>query len=144
MKSIVFAASILAATVSVAHSDPIADRKAQMKARGALVGQLMPIMKGEQPYDAAKVLATLQEMQANAVTDISVLWPADSQAGDHTSSPKVWEAPDEFAAAVDKYQKDVDAAVEAKPQDLQAFQPLFGAITSNCGSCHQSFRVKKG
>lgn len=144
MKFIVLSASILALSASAALADPIADRKAQMKARGALVGELAPIARGQQPFDAAKVLATLEEMSKNAETDVSVLWPAGSEAGDHTSSPKVWEDPSAFEAAVDKYKSDVDAAVAANPQDIDAFRPLFGAITSNCGACHEDFRVKRG
>jgi len=144
MKCIVLCASILALSASTALAEPIADRKAQMKARGALVGELAPIARGQQPYDAAKVMATLEEMSKNAETDISVLWPAGSETGDHTSAPKVWEDPSAFEAAVDKYKSDVDAAVAAKPQDIDAFRPLFGAITSNCGACHEDFRVKRG
>jgi len=144
MKLIVLSASILALSASAALADPIADRKAQMKARGALVGELAPIARGQQPFDAAKVLATLEEMSKNAETDVSVLWPAGSEAGDHTSSPKVWEDPSAFETAVDKYKSDVDAAVAANPQDIDAFRPLFGAITSNCGACHEDFRVKRG
>lgn len=144
MKFIVLSASILALSASAALAEPIADRKAQMKARGALVGELAPIARGQQPYDAAKVMATLEEMSKNAETDVSVLWPTGSEAGDHTSAPKVWEDPSAFKAAVDKYQSDVDAAVAAKPQDIDAFRPLFGAITSNCGACHEGFRVKRG
>ena len=144
MKLIVLSASILALTVSAALSDPIADRQAQMKARGALVGELAPIARGQQLFDAAKVLATLEAMSKNAETDIQVLWPTGSEAGDHTSAPTVWEDPSAFQVAVDKYKSDVDAALAAQPQDIDAFQPLFGAITSNCGACHQDFRVKRG
>lgn len=144
MKSIVLCASILALSVSSAFSDPVGERKAQMKARGALVGELVPIAKGEQPYDAAKVLSTLEAMSKNAETEVSALWPAGSETGDHTSAPKVWEDRSAFEAAVGKYESDVEAAVAAKPQNIDAFRPLFGAITSNCGACHQDFRVKRG
>jgi cytochrome c556 len=144
MKSIVLCASILALTVSSALSDPVAERKAQMKARGALVGELAPIAKGEQPYDAAKVLSMLEAMSQNAETEVSALWPAGSETGDHTSAPNVWEDRSAFEAAVEKYETDVEAAVAAKPQDIDAFRPLFGAITSNCSGCHQDFRVKRG
>ncbi len=144
MKSIVLCASILALSVSSAISDPVGERKAQMKARGALVGELLPIARGEQPYDAAKVLSKLEAMSKNAETEVSALWPAGSEVGDHTSAPKVWEDRSAFEAAVGKYESDVEAAVAAKPQNIDAFRPLFGAITSNCGACHQDFRVKRG
>lgn len=144
MKLIALSACIAALAVTAAFANPVADRKAQMKERGALLGELAPVARGQQPFDAAKVLATLEALSKNAQTDIEALWPAGSDAGDHTSSPKIWEDPSGFAAAVDKYQADVDAAVAAQPQNIDAFQPLFGAITSNCGACHQDFRVKRG
>ena len=56
----------------------------------------------------------------------------------------MWEDRSAFEAAVEKYETDVESAVAAKPQDIDAFRPLFGAITSNCGACHQDFRVKRG
>ena len=31
----------------------------------------------------------------------------------------------------------------AKPPTLADFGKQFGAVTSNCKSCHESFRVKK-
>ena len=33
------------------------------------------------------------------------------------------------------------AAVEAAPQDLAAYQAVFGAVASNCGSCHEAYRM---
>jgi cytochrome c556 len=144
MKLTVLTASILALTMTAALSDPIAERKAQMKARGALMGELAPIARGQQPFDSEKVLSALEKMSQNAETDVTALWPADSKAGDHTSSPAVWDDPQAFQDAVDKYRSDVDAALAAQPQNIDAFQPLFGAISSNCGACHQDFRVKRG
>ncbi len=144
MKSLFLTASILCLSLSAASAEPIAERKAQMKARGALVGQMAPIVRGEQPFDADAVMAALEQMSANAHTDVEALYPAQTQDGDTTAAPAIWERPSEFKAAVDRYKADVDAAVAANPQDIEAFTPLFGAITSNCGACHQTFRMRRG
>jgi cytochrome c556 len=143
MKKLLLAVSALAVISGSAFADPIADRKAIMKERGGIVGgQLAPIAKGEKPYDAAAVLAALQALDANAKKfDVDALFPAGSETGDTKASPKIWEDMAGFKAAADKFAADVAAAVAANPQDAAAFQPLFGAIASNCGGCHQAYRM---
>ncbi|MBX3575887.1 MAG: cytochrome c [Rhizobiaceae bacterium] len=142
MRKIVLALSALAMFGSAAYADPIADRQAIMKERGGLVGQLAPIAKGEKPFDAAAVLTALQALDANAKKwDVEALFPAGSDKGDTKASPKIWEDMAGFKAAGDKFAADVAAAVAAPPADLAAFQAQFGAITSNCGACHQAYRM---
>ena len=47
-------------------------------------------------------------------------------------------------AAIEKFRADTAAAVAADPQDVETFRAQFGTVASNCGGCHQTFRVKKG
>jgi cytochrome c556 len=143
MRKLLFAVSALAVISGSAFADPIADRKAIMKERGGIAfGQLAPIAKGEKPYDAAVVLAALQALDANAKKfDIDALFPAGSETGDTKASPKIWEDMAGFKAAHENYSAAVAAAVAAAPQDLAAFQPLFGAIGQGCGSCHSAYRM---
>ncbi len=143
MKSVLLALSAVAIFATSAYADPIADRKAVMKERGGIVGgQLAPIAKGEKPYDAAVVMAALQALGENAKKwDEDALFPAGSNAGDTKASPKIWEDMAGFKAAGDKFEADVAAAIAANPADLDAFKPLFGAIASNCGGCHQAYRM---
>lgn len=143
MKKLLLAVSALAVISGSAFADPIADRKAIMKERGGIVGgQLAPIVKGEKPFDAAAVMTALQALDANAKKfDVDALFPAGSDQGDTKASPKIWEDMAGFKAAADKFAADVAAAVAANPQDAAAFQPLFGAIASNCGACHQAYRM---
>ncbi|MBZ9674787.1 c-type cytochrome [Mesorhizobium sp. ES1-1] len=145
MRKLVIAISMLALAASAAFADPVADRQAQMKERGKIVGSLSKIVKGEQPYDAASVLEQLQALQANAEKfDVDALFPAGSDKGDTTASPKIWQDMAGFKAAEDKYLADVKAAVAAAPADVDSLKTQFGAIASNCGTCHQAYRVKKG
>ena len=145
MRKLVLAISALAIAGSAAFADPIADRKALMKANGAAAGSLAPFVKGEKAYDAAEVLAALTKLSEDAQKmDVEVLWPAGSDTGDTTSSPKIWEDKAGFQAAVDKFKADTAAAVAAATADVEALKVQFGAIGANCGGCHQTFRVKKG
>lgn len=146
MRKLLIAISMLAFAGAAASADPIADRQALMKERGKLVGALSKVVKGETEFDAAAVLATLRELEANAEKfDVAALFPAGTeQGGDTTAAPKVWEDSAGFAAAEDKYLADVKAAVAAPPADAAALKAQFGTIAGDCGACHQSYRIKKG
>lgn len=128
----------------VAQADVVADRQAIMKDLGRSVGSIAPMIKGEKPFDAATVLAALEKIDADAgKLNVDTLFPAGSDQGDTEASPKIWENKDDFVKHIEKFQTDAAAALAAKPQDLDALKPVFQQVASNCGSCHQAFRVKK-
>jgi cytochrome c556 len=142
MRLLAFAASAAMLIVTAASADPIEDRKNIMKERAAQMRVLGPIAQGQQPFDAAAVMAALETLNANAMaTDVDALWPAGTETGDTKSAPKIWEDMAGFKAAMDKYKADVAAAVEANPQDLASFQAVFGPLAANCGSCHETYRL---
>ncbi|TPK22304.1 cytochrome C556 [Mesorhizobium sp. B2-5-9] len=145
MRKLVIAISMLALAASAAFADPILDRQALMKERGKIVGGLSKVVKGEEPFDAAAVLTQLQALQANAEKfDVEALFPKGTDTGDTTAAPKIWEDMAGFKAAEDKYLADVKAAVAAAPADVDALKTQIGTIGSDCGTCHQAYRVKKG
>lgn len=143
MKLFAYAAVALTAMSVAAAADALEDRQNLMKERGSLMRILAPIAQEKQPFDAATVLDALEKMNANAqaTTDVAALWPEGSDTGDTESSPKVWEDMAGFQAANDKFAADTAAAVAAAPQDLAAFQAVFGPVASNCGSCHEAYRM---
>jgi len=145
MRKLVLAISMFALAGSAAFADPVLDRQALMKERGKIVGGLSKVVKGEDPFDAAAVLTALQALQANAEkVDVDALFPAGSDAGDTTASPKIWEDMTGFKATNDKFIADVKAAVAAAPADVDALKAQIGTLGSDCGTCHQTYRVKKG
>jgi cytochrome c556 len=145
MRKLILAISMLAFAGSAAFADPILDRQALMKERGKIAGGLSKVVKGETPYDAAAVLTALQALQANAEKfDANAFFPAGSDTGDTTASPKIWEDMAGFKAAGDKYLANVKAAVAAAPADIDALKAQFNTIGGDCGTCHQTYRIKKG
>ncbi|MBZ9694782.1 cytochrome C556 [Mesorhizobium sp. B2-3-14] len=145
MRKLVIAISMLALAASAAFADPILDRQALMKERGKIVGGLSKVVKGQEPFDAAAVLTQLQALQANAEKfDVEALFPKGTDTGDTTAAPKIWEDMAGFKATEDKYLADVKAAVAAAPADVDALKTQIGTIGSDCGTCHQGYRVKKG
>jgi cytochrome c556 len=146
-KLISFAAApflALAVLSASANADPLADRQALMKDQGKTVGTILPIIKGEKPFDADAVKTALKHLNEDAQKiDVATLFPAGSDTGKTTVSPKIWTDPAGFAAAVAKYKTDAAAAAAAEPKDLDSFKVAFKQVTDNCGTCHEAWRVKK-
>ncbi len=139
-----FAVAALALAMNAAAADdPIAARKALMKANGdqAKIGAAM--FKGEMPFDVAKarkIFATFQEAAEKA----PALFPENSKTGgDTAAAPKIWESMDDFKARLAKFGDDAKAA-GATVKDLASFKTAFGQIGKNdCGGCHELYRLKK-
>ncbi|MFD2058088.1 c-type cytochrome [Mesorhizobium calcicola] len=145
MRKLVIAISMLALAGSAAFADPILDRQVLMKERGKIAGGLSKVVNGQEPFEAAAVLTALQALQANAEKlDIDALFPVGSDAGDTTAAPKIWEDMAGFKTVQAKYLADVKAAVAAAPADVDALKAQFDTIGSDCGTCHQTYRIKKG
>src|SRR5690348_2797672 len=144
MRKLVIAISMLAFAGSVAVADPIQDRQALMKERGKLAGQISKVVKGETPFDAAAVLDALKALEVNAEKfDADRLFPAGSDKGDTTAAPKIWEDMAGFKAAEDKFLADAKAAVASPPADVDALKAQLNTLGGDCGTCHQTYRIKK-
>jgi len=144
MKSFVLAGLALAlGATAVLAQDVIAQRRDIMKGVGGATRDPGAMLKGEQPFDLAKVQRSLAVYQDSAKT-MPGLYPANSKTGGDTSAaPKIWDDPAGFKAAFDKFAAD-SAAAAAAIKDEASFKANFPNVLKNCGSCHESYRVKKG
>ncbi|MBZ9850873.1 cytochrome c [Mesorhizobium sp. CA14] len=144
MRKLVIAISMLAFVGSAAYADPIQDRQALMKERGKLAGQLSKVVKGEEDFDAAAVLTTLKALQANAEKfDAEKLFPTGSDKGDTTAAPKIWQDMAGFKAAEDKFLVNTKEAVASPPGDVDGLKAQLNTLGGDCGTCHQTYRIKK-
>jgi cytochrome c556 len=129
-------------TAVAAQSDPIAARKALMKANGdqAKIGAAMA--KGEAPFDlekAKKVFTTFEESGDKAPN----LFPDNSKTGGETAAlPKIWEDKADFNAKLAKLAADSKAAA-GSITDLDSFKTAWTGIIKQCGGCHETYRQKK-
>jgi cytochrome c556 len=140
--TILLAAALLSATAS-AQEDPIQSRKFLMQSNSAAgkIGSAMA--KGEMDFNADAADAVLKNMRAVAFA-FGTFIPEQPDAGENTrASPKIWENRADFDAKLAEFQKDAAAAVEAKPQDLEAFKTAFGSVAENCKGCHDEYRLEK-
>jgi len=133
-------AAVLGITAVAAQSDPIAARKAMMKANGASAGQGAKFMKGEEPFDLAKAQAILAAYQ-KASAEFGKLFPDNSKSGDTAALPAVWENKADFNAKLAKFGADAKDAA-AKVKDEASFKAVFPEVQKNCGGCHQTYRKK--
>jgi cytochrome c556 len=133
----------LGASVAVADQDPIAARRALMKANGdeAKIGVAM--IKGETPFDLAKAHKIFQTFE-EAGQKMPELFPDTSKTGGDTAArAEIWQNIDDVKARFAKFAADAKAA-NADVKDLDSFKASFGAIGKNdCGGCHEKYRVKK-
>jgi cytochrome c556 len=135
------ALSVVAVTAAAfATQDPIMTRRALMSANGAAAGAGGAMMKEEAPFNAAVAKSVFATMRAVSYS-YGDYFPAGSDTGDTKASPKIWEDPDGFAAALAKFQQDAEAALAADVQDLDGFKAAFGQVTGNCKACHDAFRL---
>jgi len=141
---VVFAILLLGVTAAAAQNCPefIQKRQTLMKRSGdeAKIGTAM--IKGERPFDAAKV----QEIYAAFADDakqMPTLFPDCSKAGAKTTAaPAIWERMDDFKAAIAKFAADIKAAQDNNTKDLDALKANFQTIGKNCSNCHQTFRIR--
>ena len=98
------AVAVIGVTAVVAQSDPIAERKALMKANGGQSRIARDMIDGKQPFDLAKAHTVLQTFAA-ANDKGKALWPTSSKTGETDSLPAVWENKADFDAKLAKFSR---------------------------------------
>ncbi|MDQ0472572.1 c-type cytochrome [Labrys wisconsinensis] len=142
MRRFAAAAVLVAFGATVAFAGPIEDRQAIMKGVAAATKTATGIAKGETPFDAAKA-KEIAAVYENAAAKMPTLFPDDSKTGnDTTAAPKIWEDKAGFAAEFAKL--GTDAKALAATTDTASFAAAFKTLTGECGTCHGTYRIKKG
>ena len=137
------AAMALGASIAIADQDPIAARRALMKANGDEAKAGVSMIKGEAPFDLAKAHKIFQTFE-EAGQKMPELFPDTSKTGGETAArAEIWQNIDDVKARFAKFAADAKAA-NADVKDLDSFKASFGTIGKNdCGGCHEKYRVKK-
>jgi cytochrome c556 len=135
------AALSLGATALIAQSDPIAARKAIMKANGDQNRIGTEMIEGKQPFNldaAKKIFATFADTEK-----AQALWPDNSKTGGDTAAlPAIWENKADFEAKIAKLIADAKAA-GAATTNLDTFKAQMTEVRKNCGGCHQTYRKRQ-
>jgi cytochrome c556 len=139
------ALSVLAVS-SFAHAALSGDaaitaRKACMKAHIEGVKTMVPMFKGEKPYDAAVIVGELDKMDKDCA-QWADYWPKDSMTSTTQkthAAEAIWSDPKGFDAAATVY---YNAYLGVKAtKDEAGFKAAFPALSKSCGGCHEKFRT---
>ncbi|MEW6121446.1 MAG: cytochrome c [Pseudomonadota bacterium] len=129
----------LVAGVAFAQSDVIKQRKALMDALGDQTKAGAAILKGEQPYDAAKAAAIFK-----AYTDaakFNTLFPAGSDKGDTKAAPAIWSDRAGFDAEMAKFNAAVQQGLPTIGTEA-GFKKAFMSVAATCRTCHSTYQSR--
>ena len=128
---------------SVVAADGTHDsRIGMMKKIGGATGALGAIAKGDKPYDADIVKASLSTIAETAKTFPDQFNP-QSDKTDAEVNPKIWDNLDDFKAKAAKLSTDAETALAQLPADQAGVGGTLKTLGGSCGACHQAYRIKK-
>jgi cytochrome c556 len=143
MKRTIFVASLLAlgVTAAIAQSNVVEQRQALMKEMGAQTRPIGAMMRGQEPFDLAKVQAGLKVFAENPKKFVT-LFPESSKNAEKTEAlPTIWENKAKFEATGNKLSQDAQTAMTTI-KDEASFKAEMPKVLQNCGACHNEFRKK--
>ncbi|MBT9368669.1 cytochrome c [Rhizobium sp. CSW-27] len=133
----------LGAGAVFAAGEPQVVRQDLMKKIGGSMGALGAIAKGQKPYDAATVKTALSTI-AESAKDFPNHFPAGSETGFETeAAPAIWQNPADFKAKAEKLSSDAQTVLASMPADQAGVGQAMQTLGSECGACHQTYRLKR-
>tara|TARA_B100000927_G_scaffold18314_1_gene14120 strand:+ start:1190 stop:1624 length:435 start_codon:yes stop_codon:yes gene_type:complete len=125
-----------------AEDDNIKKRQNAMQQVRESVKVLFPIVKGKSEYDDFLVISMLEQM-LDATKPYASYFPNEQEVSPNTEAAEtIWTDRSGFNNSVLKFVNDIEFALNAEPESLDDFKPMFSKITENCQSCHQVYRTK--
>ena len=125
-----------------AEDDNIKKRQNAMQQVRESVKVLFPIFKGKSDYDDFLVISMLEQM-LDAAKPYASYFPNEQEVSPNTEAAEtIWTDRSGFNSSVLKFINDIEFALNAEPESLDDFKPMFSKITENCQSCHQVYRTK--
>jgi cytochrome c556 len=97
------------------------------------------MMRGDTPYDAAKVNAAFAQW-AETAQKFGNLFPEDSKTGGPTrATPKVWQTRGDFNEKIAVFAKAV-ADNRDKAKTVDELKVAVAAVGKTCDGCHEQYR----
>jgi len=135
--------TVFFSAVVLAQLSPQEQRHELMEGVGDAAKPVGAMLKGEQPFDAAIVMQSLQTFD-KAAAEVGALFPEGTETGHDTEAKStIWTDRAGFEANLKAWSDAVDAAIAAAPQDLDALNAAAGPVFKECKSCHEGYRVEK-
>lgn len=137
-----FAGEATANNIDAAAAQAAIDKRVMgMKDARSAMATVRRMVRGQEAFDRATVLAALQLVQEELVK-MPEEFPPGSKALPSDAKPEVWtdwagflKAVDENKAAVDKLKAEASAAT-----DVKAIQSGYQSLEKACDGCHDKYR----
>ena len=134
---------VLGAGAVIAQSDPIATRKGLMKENEDNAKIVVQMMRGQAPFDAAKVDAAFAQW-ADTAQKLPSLFPDNSKIGQKTrAAPKIWMDKADFDAKAAALGKVVADNRDKAKGSVDALRAAIPAVGNTCDACHKDYRLAK-
>jgi cytochrome c556 len=133
----------LGAGAVLAQSDPIAARMALMKGNNDNANVVVQMMKGQAPFDAAKVDAAFAQW-ADTAQKLPGLFPDNSKTGQKTrAASKIWVTKADFDAKAAEFGKVVAENRDKAKGSLDGLRTAIPLVGNACDNCHKEYRLAK-
>ncbi|MGA8933025.1 MAG: cytochrome c [Pseudolabrys sp.] len=133
----------LGAGAVLAQSDPIAARMALMKGNNDNANAVVQMMKGQAPFDAAKVDAAFAQW-ADTAQKLPGLFPDNSKTGQKTrAASKIWVTKADFDAKAAEFGKVVAENRDKAKGSLDGLRAAIPLVGNACDNCHKEYRLAK-
>lgn len=132
-----------AATAVLAQSDPIAARMALMKANDDNARNMVQMIRGQQPFDVAKVDAAFAQW-AETAQKLPGLFPDNAKTGEKSrAAPKIWDNKTDFEAKAAAFGKAVAVHHAQARTSLDGLKAAFKPVGDACDNCHKDYRLSQ-
>lgn len=131
-------------TAAIAQQDPVKGRKDVMSTFAKpYYGVLARTLRGQLPYDQAKVDEALNAIAAEApkLPEAFAVNAMPKTQSDYDASPKIWQNKADFDAKAANLVK-VVSENKGAAKDLNTMKTAFDNIGKACDACHDIYRVK--
>lgn len=135
--------TLFIAGVAIAGSDPIKTRQHLMEDTRDAAKVIGGMLKQEQTFDAEAAMAAFKVWKKTAL-EAGDLFPEGSETGHETEAKaSIWTDRDGFNQKMADFNTQVDAAIAASPDSLEALKGAAGPVFKTCKGCHEGYRVEK-
>lgn len=135
--------SIFVTGAAIAESDPIEARQHLMEETRDGAKVIGGMLKGEKTFDAEAAMAALKTWKKTAA-EAGELFPEGSESGHDTEAKStIWSDRAGFDEKMAIFSTEVDAAIDANPDSLDALKAAAGPVFKACKGCHDGYRIEK-
>jgi cytochrome c556 len=123
----------------IAQTDPLTQRKALMKADDQHLRVLQRMVRGEDPFDGAKVTAAFALWSENGPKLLPLFESPPPAGADTRALPKVWETKADFESRMQAFIK-ATADNKDHAKTLDELKVAFTNVNNTCNGCHEFYR----